>query len=713
MRSFWLTKSFFLCAKHPRENGHSDDALGSPELLQEFLKSGPRKELLRTSFAKVKKNSVSSKGKMTEALKSGNKTIKKSESRKVSSIANSQLSSRKQSRKGENPMRLLPASEQPSDLGFSNSWICKNSACRAVLSINDTFCKRCSCCICHLFDDNKDPSLWLVCTSESGEGDYCGLSCHIECALQREKVGVVDLGQLMQLDGSYCCASCGKVSSILGYWKRQLSIAKGACRLDVLCYRIYLSYRLLDETSRFKELHEFVKDAKAKLETEVGPMNRVSAKMARGIVNWLSVAGDIQKLCSLAIEKADEWLATMSNTDTKCQDSHPAFCRFLFEEVTSSSVVIILIEPSAASSDDIKGYKLWYFKSQDESHTKEPICVFPRTQRRILISNLQPCTEYNFRIVSYTEAGDWGHSEAKCFTKSVEIIHKKPNSAAFISQKKDNKLIEGSSLGSNKELTAVDSSGFKVRDLGTMLRLAWVQEQGCFEGFCSADIEKCCGASEIIKPETRVEDHVPSISRGFDLNVVSVPDLNEELTPPFEFTRDEDNGCTLEQAMEADDDAASHETENNGLARSHGSGDSQTWTNGPTGEVPAVDSHTELCRKRAVNSNEDTHDCDSTLINGSPFRISNDSGSLDENFESCVKIIRWLECEGHINQEFRLKLLTWFSLRSTEQERRMVNTFIQTLIGDPSSLAGQLVDSLSGIISSKRPRNGFCSKLWH
>ncbi|XVF88493.1 hypothetical protein PTKIN_Ptkin19aG0055700 [Pterospermum kingtungense] len=650
---------------------------------------------------------------MTEAVKFGNKTIKKSELRKASTTCNIHSSSRKQNRKGENPMRLLPASQQPSDLGFSNSWICKNSSCRAVLSIDDTFCKRCSCCICHLFDDNKDTSLWLVCTSESGEGDYCGLSCHIECALQHEKVGVVDLGQLMQLDGSYCCPSCGKVSGILGCWKKQLSIAKDARRLDVLCYRIDLSYRLLDETSRFKELHELVKDVKSKLETEVGPVNRVSAKMARGIVCRLSVAGDIQKLCSLAIEKADEWLATMSSSNPQRQDSRPAACRFLFEEVTSSAVVIILIELSTASSDDIKGYKLWYFESRDETHTKEPISVFPRTQRRISISNLQPCTEYTFRIVSYTEAGDLGHSEAKCFTKSVEIIHKNPNTAAFMNQKKDNSLIEGSSLGSNKELTAVGSSGFKVRDLGKVLHLTSAQEQGCFDGFCSADIEKCCGASKISKPVTREEDHVPSASGGLDLNVVSVPDLNEELTPPFESPRDEDNGCTLEQAVEADDDAVSHEIENNGLARSHGSDDSQTWTNGPTGEVPAVDSHTELCRKRASNLNEETHDCDSTLINGSPFQISSNSGSLDENFESCVKIIRWLECEGHINQEFRLKLLTWFSLRSTEQERRVVNTFIQTLIDDPSSLAGQLVDTFSDIISSKKPRNGFCSKLWH
>lgn len=99
-------------------------------------------------------------------------------------------------------------------------------------------------------------------------------------------------------------------------WKKQLIIAKDARRVDVLCYRIYLSYRLLDGTSRFKELHEIVKDAKAKLETEVGPVNGVSAKMARGIVSRLSVAGDVQKLCSFAIDKADEWLAAVCTVNS-------------------------------------------------------------------------------------------------------------------------------------------------------------------------------------------------------------------------------------------------------------------------------------------------------------------------------------------------------------------------------------------------------------
>lgn len=135
--------------------------------------------------------------------------------RALSSSKNQHHQSKKQ-RKGENPIRIPPSPESYLDFKCSDSWTCKNSACRATISMDDTFCKRCSCCICHLFDDNKDPSLWLECTSGSGPGDSCGLSCHIECALQRGKVGVVDIGLLMQLDGSYCCASCGKVSGILG-----------------------------------------------------------------------------------------------------------------------------------------------------------------------------------------------------------------------------------------------------------------------------------------------------------------------------------------------------------------------------------------------------------------------------------------------------------------------------------------------------------------
>lgn len=92
-------------------------------------------------------------------------------------------------------------------------------------------------------------------------------------------------------------------------------IAKDARRLDALCHRISLSYRLLEGTHRFKELHEIVSDAKTKLEAEVGPVSGVSAKMARGLVSRLSVAADLQNLCSIAIKKADAWLASCSGAN--------------------------------------------------------------------------------------------------------------------------------------------------------------------------------------------------------------------------------------------------------------------------------------------------------------------------------------------------------------------------------------------------------------
>lgn len=383
--------------------------------------------------------------------------------------------------------------------------------------------------------------------------------------------------------------------------------------------------------------------------------------------------------------------------------------------MTSSSVVIVLIELPTLPQKDILGYNLWYCKTREESYTNEPVCVFPRSQRRLLISNLLPCTEYSFRIVSYTEAGDLGHSEATCFTKSVEIIHKSLSKGA-VNCKKESNQVGGSSSFNIEHKTSADvefDCGFKVRDLGKILRLARAQEHGCLDALFDASTEKCCGASEEVKPG-HIKDCLPPVSRELDLNVASVPDLNEELIPPVESSKDEDDECTLERAVGADDDVASHDNQGNGVVRSHGSGDSQNWTQRPTGEVSTVNSQGgKISRKRAACANEETYDCDSTLINGSPSQIGKVSGSLDENFEYCVKIMRWLECEGYINQEFRKKLLTWFSLRSTEQERRVVNTFIQTLIDDPSSLAGQLVDSFSDMVSSKRARNGFCSKLWH
>ncbi|KAL1548673.1 VIN3-like protein 1 [Salvia divinorum] len=406
------------------------------------------------------------------------------------------------------------------------------------------------------------------------------------------------------------------------------------------------------------------KDAKSTLETEVGPVNGVSAKLDRGTVSRLSVAAEVQRLCSLAFEKADELMAIKSTApinfvvSTMAEGSLPAACKFLFEEVTCSSVAFLLIELSTASMNDIRGYKLWYCKKRVEVYSREPVFVFPRDQRRIWISNLQPCTEYSFRIISYTEDGDSGHSEMKFFTKSVQLIPENHYSSA---ETPEVNALHGGSSSSKKNHRTEEielDSGFKVRDLGRILKLAWLQNQGYLELFYGLHVNKYVNDHDVVKLETK-QDKPCSVAHQLDLNVASVPDLNEEFTPPVESYREEENWCTLGQT------------------------------------------------KTRCSGNRETQDYDSTLTNGSPFQVQN-SLSLSENFEYCVKIIRWLECEGHITTDFRLKLLTWFSLRSSEQERRVLNTFIQTLIDDPSSLAGQLVDSFSDL-SCKRRQNGACS----
>ncbi|KAI4376632.1 hypothetical protein MLD38_014373 [Melastoma candidum] len=373
------------------------------------------------------------------------------------------------------------------------------------------------------------------------------------------------------------------------------------------------------------------------------------------------------------------------------EDSRAAACELLFEEVSASSISILQLDLSSASSETIKGYKLWYGKSGERVQSQEPARVFPRDQRRIRTSNLQPCTDYVFHVVSYSKAGDFAHSEVKCFTRSLEVVGKVRN----VDCGKNRASVKGNDLCSvniepKSGVWASVCPGFKVRDLRIVLHLASSQEHGCLEGFCCVETPKCCGVRPEHDGSVRIDD-LRSVPHELDLNVATVPDLNEEVVPPFEYSRDDDNGRSLARAVEADDNAASHDMEKQKAAGSN-----------------RIDPQTDVIRKRTASTKDEVHDSDSTLISGSP---SNLSGCLDENFEYCVKIIPFLECKGHINQEFMLKFLTWFSLRSTEQERWVVNTFVQNMIDDPNSLSGQLIDIFSDAVSSKRQRNDFFSKL--
>jgi len=790
-----------------------------PEGASEILQSWTRREILQilcAEMGKERKYTGLSKCKIIEQLLRmvSLKESMQQETKPValhSSTANTQNISRRQ-RKKEDPSRLLAATHTSPILDEKNhddALFCKNLACRAILSLQDRFCKRCSCCICHQFDDNKDPSLWLVCTSEPPyAGDSCGFSCHVECALKHERSRVFKDGLSMGLDGSYCCMSCGKVNGLIGCWRKQLMIAKDARRVDVLCYRISLSRRLLSGTVQYKELHDIVDRAARKLEEEVGPVSGVSSKMARGIVSRLSTGLEVQKLCSLAIEKADDLLSRITQSGTNLQlreDSVPIAPRIQFEDVSSTSMYVVLSEADLKSSEDVIGYDLWHRKVEERTYRGEPMSVL-RPERRCLISNLQPSTQYIFKIIAFTKIGELGHTEGRCFTKSADENHANVESKRISGELRTPGKLGSenfSSISIEEEILPNndDACNFKVRDIGNIMRTAWAQEQGSNGTFecpnnnrpiynnpCCENTQGCesgkpfdssdWGVNASLTPKLKASKEAKT---GFNMNQTPEPEdthgdsvsvLDEERAmaemgmgngshAQAESQRDSTNSSDNNQTMElpksyhenhskvtlleeaSNDNEFGMPTRNEmevvpfdcshpvvpiSMCKGDDTGvgtlrnahakpnvNSENWAVKPIKEVPAVEPQTGRSRKRGLNRYGE-HDCDRNLPNGVQLASPDLSDSLEKNYEYCVKIIRWLERERHIQKEFRQKFLTWFSLRATSQERRIVSVFVDTMSDDPASLAGQLVDTFSeGICSKRAPvlRNGFCSKLWH
>jgi hypothetical protein len=81
--------------------------------------------------------------------------------------------------------------------------------------------------------------------------------------------------------------------------------AKDTRRVDILCYRVSLSQKLLNGTEKYQKLYEIIAEAVKKLEAEVGPLTGLPVKMGRGIVNRLSSGPEVQRLCALAVESLD------------------------------------------------------------------------------------------------------------------------------------------------------------------------------------------------------------------------------------------------------------------------------------------------------------------------------------------------------------------------------------------------------------------------
>ncbi|KAL0677311.1 hypothetical protein Bca4012_005292 [Brassica carinata] len=267
-------------------------------LCAELGKERKYKNLTKAQLINSLLKTVSEKKAPTPPIKGNSGGDQEDRKRDSSTTTKTTKRNSKRQRKNATPTRYVSA--ESVNKAKCGSIYCKNLACQAVLRQEDLFCQRCSCCICHKYDDNKDPSLWLTCGSDPPfPGESCGLSCHLDCAFKTEKSG---LKPSSDVDGCFYCVSCGKTNSLLECWKKQMLIAKETRSVDVLCHRLVLAQKLLKGTEKYRKLSETVEEAVKSLETELcgGPLTDLPSAMCRGNVNRLGSARKVKDLCSSA-----------------------------------------------------------------------------------------------------------------------------------------------------------------------------------------------------------------------------------------------------------------------------------------------------------------------------------------------------------------------------------------------------------------------------
>ncbi|XP_020079808.1 VIN3-like protein 3 isoform X2 [Ananas comosus] len=704
-----------------------------PESAPEKLQSWSRRDLLEilcAELGKERKYTGLTKQKMIEYLFKvvSEKKTEENEEETEDAKSNPQTPL-KRKRKNDNPSRL-PVASQDSLLtegtdtdteAVTNTRYCQNSACRAMLNQNDAFCKRCSCCICHKYDDNKDPSLWLFCSSDAPyEGDSCGLSCHLECALKHPGTGIAKSRLCRKLDGSFYCLHCGKENDLLGCWKKQLMVAKDARRVDVLCYRISLSHKLLKFTEKYRSLHEIVDTAMKKLEAEVGPITNMP-NMARGIVNRLSVGAEVQRMCVRAVESLEAMLSNASSDDPEIPSHNSVPSNLIkFEDLLSTSVTVMSsLEDFTTFSQDLVGLNVWHRRAEIPDYPSEPTCAILKQKKRFVIKDLAPATEYMFKVVAFSDSKELSTWEVRIKTESPL----KDNTMVLAQGEAIIKPYCGSSKTNSSGLSNPVSDG----DESNNNTATYTDLNKLPDNYSEYSENPENHLTEKISDHHGENNFSQNAQMGGVSGIESVAE--EQQTPgPSGSALDEEPNSMIETGVQKDStNSVEHKSENdapNGndlmiVPRGHFD---------PT--LPAtphrLENGKEACgRSPKSNPGSDLLENGLTKPEKEPGSSSkkrkceemcNKDGSFEGAYEYCVKVVRWLECEGHIETSFRVKFLTWFSLRASPQERRVVSVYVDTLIDDPASLAGQLVDSFSEAISSKRPQTaptGFCMKLWH
>ncbi|KAF8091702.1 hypothetical protein N665_0438s0031 [Sinapis alba] len=564
----------------------------------------------------------------------------------------------KRPRKVDNPTRYVVPTINNASVSCNNAIYCNNLACRAMLRQEDSFCRRCSCCICRKYDDNKDPSLWLTCSSDPPfEGDSCGFSCHLECAFKSEKSG---LAKDKEPEGCCCfyCVSCGKPNSLLECWKKQLTIAKETRRVDVLCYRLLLVQKLIKGSAKFTNVCEVLDEAVKSLEADVGPLSGLPMKMGRGIVNRLQSGPDVQKLCSSALESLEPLetpppeVAALpsprSSNEVSADTATTVPTKIRFEDVNATSLTVILASNEVTSPANIVHYSIWHRKVTEKEYQEKSTCTLFTPNARFVVSGLAPASEYCFKVVSFSGTREVGVDEINVLTRGPEEVVERSESP----------LTNCSTLSSNPSSVEAESNN------GYIAPQNLSQTDKKDSRTTESDIvqtQKNVEGSVLLDEEEAVPDTPVLVTTA--TNLVSNRNTSDASLPITPFRSDQ---------------TKNHQARNGKSVKDNG------------------------------NNNGDHHSA---------------NGGSESGFKHCVNVVRQLESLGHIEKEFRQKFLTWYGLRATPQEIRVVKIFTDTFNDDPVDLAEQLVHTFNDHVLSKRSavdggasavvKSGFCMKLWH
>ncbi|KAI3932572.1 hypothetical protein MKW98_012543 [Papaver atlanticum] len=724
----------------------------------EMLQSWSRRELLEILCAEMgreRKYTGVTKGRMIEHLlkivseKKSTKRTECSEHDSQPSQTTNQNPTKRQ-RKTDNPSRLPIVTNTFSvDNGNSqaNVKFCPNSACRAMLHQEDAFCKRCSCCICYQYDDNKDPSLWLVCNSEPPyHDDSCSLSCHLECAFKHERVGIATMdGEHEKLDGEFYCVFCGKLNDLLGCWRKQLMAAKDTRRVDTLCYRLSLSQKLLHGTKKYQKLHEIVCTAAEKLEAEVGPLAGLPIKMARGIVNRLSSGPEVQKMCAAAVELLDSGLLHCSLSPVLAHKLPE--CRFKssrvirFENVSSTSLIVVF-GAEDASSEELLRFNLWHRKADSIDYPAEPTCTLVKAKTRFSVLDLSPATEYMFKLVSFFNNKELGTSEIRVLTTNGEgstthgPVEERGQSPTTNSSILSNPSSEGDE--SNNVTLYRDQIENPTGNYIDFSMKTEMNNSGKLSEIANKDTDDSQNTSTGTEKETTAGDSASVLDEGASGENVSVRNaemVDSQRDSRISSSANEVSDVLIPESQQlevelvdkiiTDNGSSSLVTKSLEVVPFEGRGSDAVLPITPlkleiVKEGPGRNSRPKPTNEGIENRAgvpEETQAGSSSKKSGSRWEQECPrDGSSEGDLEYCVKVIRKLECDGHIEKNFRVKFLTWYSLRAAPRERKVVKVFLDTFVDDPACLAGQLIDTFSEGISSKRPPmapTGFCTRLWH